>query len=108
MITALFVEFPTTGPSDAWKFAMTSAPVLLHMLLGILILLGSIMVLIRAITKKDHRWIIVGSIGLVATLVANLGGGDFIGSQNAASSLVMAIAFIVAVIVYGWGLLKKA
>lgn len=107
MAANLFVQFPdTTSEKIQWKFAEGQWTVVTHMVLGFLLLIGSIVLLFRAIRRKDKNWIISGSIGLFAILVAVGAGAQFIPTQQDVYSYIMATAFLLAVLAYGWGIYK--
>jgi len=107
MFSALFVEFPeNASEQQVWKFAGQQIPVVLHMLLGLLLLLGAIALVVRAIILKDKIWIWTSVIGLVGVLVADITGVLFVGQQNDIYSYAMAVAFIVALVAYFWGVYR--
>ena len=107
MFTALFVTFPEgASEKQVWKFAGQNIPIVFHMLLGILILLGAIALVVRAIIMKDKNWIWTSIIGLFGVLVADVTGLLFVSQQNDMYSYTMAVAFIVALVSYFWGIYK--
>ncbi len=104
MITNLFVQFPdTTVEGQLWEFAWTQVSEAAHIILGLLLSIGAVMLLIRSINYKNRTWTIAASVGLAGILTAIYGGVRFIPTQNDLYSLVMSIAFIVALLAYGWG-----
>jgi hypothetical protein len=105
MLTNLFVMLPEaqTG-SQQWEFARTQPLVMAHIILGLLLLIGSIILYIRAIRAKSQTWKIASGIGLGSILLAIVAGSEFITSQQDYYSLVMSLLFIVAVAAYGWGI----
>jgi len=110
MFVNLFVEFPDTHNEGVlWKFAQDQMPAVLHMVIGGLLVISGIIFLVRAVMRKEKQLIIAASIGLVAMLIAAIAGAQFVSSQTDAYSYTMAVAFILAVASYGWGLtlLKK-
>lgn len=107
MFAALFVEFPEkANEAQIWKFAGQQVSVTLHMLLGLLMLLGAIALVIRAIIMKDKNWIWTSVVGLVGVLAADITGILFIAEQNDIYSYFMAVAFVVALVAYFWGVYK--
>jgi hypothetical protein len=56
MFSNLYVQFPdTTVPGKLWEFAWTQVPVATHIVLGMLLFLGALALLIRALLfKKPH------------------------------------------------------
>lgn len=107
MFTALFVSFPEgVSEKQVWKFAGQQIPIVIHMLLGLLILLGAIALVVRVIMMKDKNWIWTSVIGLVGVLVADITGILFVAQQNDMYSYAMAVAFIVSLVAYFWGVYK--
>jgi hypothetical protein len=105
LTTNLFVQFPQSeNASVLWKFAWTQLPLALHIIVGLLLFIGSIALLIRAIILKDKPWIKASAIGLVAILIAGVSGAIFVPTQSAIYSYVMGITFIVAFLSYTGGL----
>lgn len=105
MLTNLYAQFPDTGEEgQLWQFAWTQVSLALHIILGLLVFGGALMLLIRSITYKNRTWIVAGSIGLAGILIAIYGGVRFIPTQNDPYSLLMSIAFIVSLLAYVWGL----
>lgn len=104
----LFIQFPQ-GEKDGqlWEFAWRQLPLALHIIVGILLLIGSIVFIIRSILLKDTTWIIVSTISCIAILLAGVSGAIFIPSQSNIYSLSMAIFFIVALFSYFWGVYQS-
>ena len=108
MISNLFVAFPEEGgENQMWEFARTQLPVVLHILIGFGLLFGSISLLIHANKAKDVAWLLPARVGFAGILVAFLAGARFIPTQGDSYSLLMAIAFIVALVAYGAGLARS-
>ena len=108
MAANLFVEFPQSATvGQYWEFAKAQPSIDLHLLVGLLLLIGAIALLVRAIRRKDRRWIVFASIGLAAILVAAVSGSTFISTQADAYSYGMSIASMIALIAYGWGLYSQ-
>src|SRR5438045_4917693 len=75
MTANLFVEFPNSkSEGTMWFFAFKNIPVALHIIIGILVVGGGIVLLIRSIQKKNKLWINVSSIGFVTLLISALSG----------------------------------
>lgn len=107
MFAALFVSFPEkASESQIWKFAGQQFSITLHMLLGILILLGAIALVIRAIIMKDKNWIWTSVVGLTGVVAADITGILFVAQQNDIYSYLMAVAFVVSLVAYFWGAYK--
>jgi hypothetical protein len=108
MITNLFVQFPdTTVEGQLWEFAWTQVSEAAHIILGLLLFIGGLVLVIRSITYKNRTWTVASSIGLAGILVAIYGGVRFIPTQSDPYSLLMSIAFIVSLLAYVWGLFKS-
>lgn len=104
MFSNLFVQFPdTTSEGKLWGFAWTQISVASHIILGLLLFIGAVVLLIRALRYKNRTWTIAASTGLAGILAAIYGGVSFIPSQNDPYSLLMSIAFIVALLALVWG-----
>jgi len=104
MFSNLYVQFPNTNnPGQLWQFAWTQDSEASHIVLGMLLFLGTLALLVRALFFKDRTWTIAAGIGLAGILVAMYGGVSFIPTQNDPYSLIMSIAFIVALLALVWG-----
>jgi hypothetical protein len=107
MAANLFVQFPnTTSQSALWDFTKSQALLVIHMILGILLFVGACVFAIRAAQSRNKQWIISAGVGLFAVFIAVAAGAQFIPTQQDVYSYVMATAFIVAIIAYGWGIYK--
>src|SRR5258708_17955481 len=75
MFANMFVAFPETqNVATLWEFAKNQVAITTHMVLAAVLLIGGIVLLIRAIRRKDKRWIIAGSVGLFALCLATYAG----------------------------------
>jgi ACR3 family arsenite efflux pump ArsB len=99
----LYVTLPDAGdPGHASWFG--NGPLLaLHATLGMLLILGAIFVLVRAILARNATLIVTSAAGLVAILVAAFFGSGFTDKLTDGYSLGMAIAFAVALACYAIG-----
>lgn len=105
MATNLFVQFPQNQhEGQLWEFAWKQLPLASHIILGVLLVIGSLVLLIRSILQKNRRWIISSAVGFLAILIAGMAGSLFIPSQMAVYSFVMALCFIIAVLAYCIGI----
>ena len=108
MYVNLFVSFPQNAiQRQLWEFAWSQPSVAAHIILAILILLGAIVILVRAILSKNRTWIIATSVGLIAILAAGSSGATFISSQGDLYSYAMSLAFLVSILSYAWGLFNS-
>lgn len=107
MFAALFVHFPEgVSESQIWKFAGQEGIIAIHIILGLLILLGAIVLVVRTIILKDKTWIITSLVGLAGVILADVTGFLFIPQQNDMYSYCMAVGFIIALVAYFWGVYK--
>jgi hypothetical protein len=105
MVTNLYLQFPDTNRPDLlWATARSQAPTFAHIILGILLLVGAIIFVIRAARQHNRAWVISSWVGLISIIVAIYGGVTFTTTQANAYSMVMALSFIASVVAYGWGL----
>lgn len=105
MFTNLFVAFPQgEKQGQLWLFAWRQVPLALHIIVGFLLFLGTIVLLVRAILRKDKRWIYASSISTISVFAAIVGGSIFIPTQSAIYSFIMAVTFLIALFSYFWGL----
>ncbi len=105
MATSLFVVFPDTGhEGQLWAFAWKQIPLASHIIVGFLLLFGTIALLVRAIRLKIQSWILPATIGLIAVIGSIFFGSVFISSQKDMYSFIMATGFIIALLSYFWGL----
>ncbi len=105
MYVDLFISFPEgVSEGEQWQFAWSQPALVAHIILALLLFMGSIALCIRAARAHNRQWIIASGIGLLAIFAAAASGGQFIPTQSDPYSYSMAIAFIVAVLAYGWGL----
>ena len=105
MVTNMFIQFPETSDVvQLWEFTRSQLPSGVHIWVGVLLVLSAIIFVIQSAIKKNRSWIVSSVVGLVAIMTAFYGGVMFVSSQVDAYSMVMALAFIVAFLAYGWGL----
>ena len=102
----LFVEIPEEG--SRWAFAGTSAGIAAHMLLGILVLVGAILVLIFAIRRKSAEWIAFSILGLIGVFGALYAGSSFVNVDSDGISFMMAAGTALSMIAYSTGLYLSA
>ena len=103
MYVNLYVAFPSSATTgQLWEFAWSQWPLASHIGLAILLLVGAILLCIRAILYKNRTWIIGSVIGLLGILAAGASGAIFIPSQMNAYSYSMSLAFLVAFAAYCW------
>lgn len=102
MYAGLFFE---AEGADGWAVAMDSHSVLTHIVLGTLLLVGSVVFLGMGIRSKKGSWIWTSAVGLVAVLAAAMFGANFLSLQNDSDTLWMGISATLALLAYAFGLL---
>ena len=100
----LHVTLPAAGHPGHASWFGNGALLALHATLGMLLILGAIFVLVRAIMARNAALIITSAAGLVAILLAAFFGSGFTDKLTDGYSLGMAIAFAVALACYAIGL----
>jgi hypothetical protein len=99
--TNLYVHFPENETKPGlMRFAVAQIPLVLHIILGLMVLIGSIVIFIRAIFAKNTRLTLLSGISLIAILGGVMGGFAFITEQSEGYSFLMASGFIVSVFSY--------
>lgn len=78
-----------------------SAPLAIHALLGLLLLVSAASIVIRAIVAGAAAAVVLSSAGLLAVIVAAASGAHFIAAPAEATSLAMAVATAVALLLFG-------
>ena len=117
MIVNLFVTVPGAHPGTGttivrgalaglgWAIGSGSRSLTLHVLVGLLLGVSTIVLLVASIASRRPGWWIVATIGLVATLYAGLNGIAFMDAgKRDEYSLEMSVGLIVAVAAYVAGL----
>ncbi len=105
MVNNLFVKFPdTTRPGLLWEFARSQAWIMVHMILGALLLINATVILVLAFRRNHPVWKSYSIAGLAGIALAFLSGIGFVTTQADPYSLLMALGFLLALVVYGAGL----
>lgn len=108
MINNLYVTFPEAGTeAQMWEFAWRQFSTAFHIGLGALLLLAGLFIFLRAMRSGNRSWTLVSGIGFLAIFIAGYSGARFIPAQQASYSLSMAVAFLIALLSYVWGLLDS-
>ena len=112
MLVNLFVQIPAHHPGVgdgyfggavpvvAWALLHASPALRLHVLLGIILGLGGLAVLVRAITLHRPEWIWAGAVALFGLLASAGNGISFLIFGRQFSSFFMALGFTVAAAAY--------
>lgn len=116
MILNLFVTLPIARPGTsgtywarAWHGIVWSLSngggiaLLLHVLVAIGLLIGSILLVARAYRARNGSWEAMSTIGFIGISAALTNGLAFLGYNQATSSFVMAMGFMVAATAYSIG-----
>jgi hypothetical protein len=82
--------------------AITKGPniVIAHAVLGTLLLIGAVIVVVRALRTRLRSLIVPAAIALAAIIAAWFAGARFVGTSTNGASLAMAIATAVAILAY--------
>jgi hypothetical protein len=101
MLANLYVQFPQGDhEGQLWQYAWSQGPTSVHIIVGILLLIGAIVFAIRAAHTKERSWVVTAGVGLVAILAAAISGSLFITTQSAIFSFTMSLSFLVAFATY--------
>jgi hypothetical protein len=107
MYINMYVQFPDTKDAgQLWEFAWKQPAIAAHIVLAILLFLGSIALAVRAQRLHITVWAGPGLIGFLAIFVAGFAGSRFIPTQGDPYSYLMAASFLVAFGAYCWGLYR--
>ena len=108
MASNLFTQFPDIKDAGRlWLYAWSQTSLALHIILGLLLLFGSIILIIRALIKRDFIWIIASVVGFLAIIGSVIAGAIFVTSQSNVYSFAMSVGFIVALLSYFFGVYKS-
>lgn len=104
MYTALFVNFPDSLVNgNGWEWSMAQSPIIMiHVLLGTLLVVGSFLALGLAIAIKSKTAISTSLVGLVMMGIAYLSGSIFLSNiQLDRYSFAKALGFVGALVICG-------
>jgi hypothetical protein len=100
----LYVTLPAAGQPHHASWFGNGTLLALHAALGMVLILGALAVLIRAIMARNVTLIITSAVGFVAILLAAFYGSGFADKLTNGYSLGMALAFAAALAAYAIGL----
>jgi hypothetical protein len=116
MLVNLFVKVPPAHPGVvasnyfvgvvqgvAWALVSSPLALLLHVIVGLLLFLASLILVGLAIASRSRAWIITSLLGLIGIMGAGFNGASFLNYGHDFSSLIMSISFLLAVISYAIG-----
>jgi heme A synthase len=105
MITNLYVEFPAgKSNSQEWHFASSQFVVMSHIILGMLLLVASVALWVKAYKSDDKNWKIASGITFGSVVLAAVSGSEFVSLQQEIYSFAMSAFFVLAVGALAWGL----
>ena len=105
MAAMAFVKFPESATAaQYWDFANSQWLLVAHMGVATGLVIGAVIVLVRAFLQKNTVWKIAATVGFVSIIVAGLGGERFVSTQSDIWSLVMGLGFLAAFLSYGWAI----
>ncbi|HVB60545.1 MAG TPA: hypothetical protein VNE61_05050 [Ktedonobacteraceae bacterium] len=117
MTVNLFVVVPSAHPGAypsnyfvgvvqgvIWALGHGPQWLLFHVIVGLLLFLGSLILIVLAIAARRRAWIITTILGLIGIMGAGFNGASFMnfGGQGF-SSMLMAVGFLLAAISYAVG-----
>ncbi|HEV2582634.1 MAG TPA: hypothetical protein VGT44_17380 [Ktedonobacteraceae bacterium] len=120
MLVNLFVTVPAVHPGrDAPEYfsgvaqgifwALLNSPLylLLHVVVGLVLFLLSIVLLVMSIVARRAGWIVASILGFIGIMGAGFNGASFMNYNHDFSSLLMAIGFLLAAVSYVIALLRS-
>ncbi len=121
MLTNLYVQVPAAHPGSnaanyfvgvaqgvGWGLTQAALFLQLHVIVGLLLFLGSLWLLWRAIALRDRAWIIIATLGVLGIIGAGFNGASFMNYGHDFSSLIMSLAFLFSLVAYLVGLYLRA
>ena len=107
MAINMYIQFPDSATEgQLWEFAWKQPAVAAHIVLAILLFIGTVTLAIRAQKSQSFAWKVPAWIGFLAVLLAGFSGSRFIPTQSDPYSYLMAVCFLIAFFSYGWGLFR--
>ena len=100
----LYVTLPAAGHPGHASWFGNGTVLALHAALGMVLIIGAVAVLIRAVMARNVTLITTSAVGLVAILLAAFFGSGFTDKLTNGYSLGMALATAVALASYAIGL----
>ncbi len=108
MWITFFVEFPENGDAHAnWQYAMDSLPIVLHIILGTLLVIGTVSLFVQTIRCHVDAWRIPAVLAFISLLIAWISGEIFVATQNDSVSYLMSIGFLVGILSLSFGLIRN-
>lgn len=117
MFVNFFVQVPAVHPGANapeyfsgvvqgvfWALFNAQWQLLIHVVVGLLLFLLSIVLLVLTIVARQGRWITVSVLGFIGIVAAGFNGASFLNYGHDFSSLLMSIGFLLAAISYTIGI----
>jgi membrane protein YdbS with pleckstrin-like domain len=105
---ALFFELPDSADeSQVWAGAWQAWPTAAHMILGTLIVLGSVALLFTAWRAKNAAWKKAAVGNIVGAVISGGSGERFISTNSDWWTLLMSVGLLISVASLVWGLYKS-
>ena len=120
MLVNLYVQVPSVHPGRkapeyfsgvfqgvSWALFNAQWQLLIHVVVGLLLFVLSIVLLVLAIIARQGRWITVSVLGFLGIVAAGFNGASFMNYGEDFSSLLMAVGFLLAASSYTIGISFK-
>ena len=116
MVVNLFVQIPSVHPGSGtsnyflgvvqgvvWTLGHTTWALVLHVTLGLLLALASLLLIGLSIASRRRAWILLSLTGWIGVFGAGFNGASFLNYGHNFSSLLMSVGFLLAAISYTIG-----
>jgi uncharacterized membrane protein YhaH (DUF805 family) len=104
IVLNLFVKLPENATLGSAIKHGGGVVLVLHILVAIGLLIGSLTLAFRSYAERSRSWIIASIIGALGVIAALTNGFAFVNNDNDVNSFVMALGFIVAASAYSTAL----
>lgn len=117
MVVNLFITVPAVHPGAqapeyfsgvvqgvAWALFNAPSWLLIHVIIGLVVFLGSIGLIGFSIASRRRAWMIISVLGFIGIGFAGLNGASFLNYGENVSSLLMSIGFLLAAVSYTIGI----
>lgn len=92
--------FSGTGQSVGWSLSQAPVVLIFHSILGILLLINSIVILVRAFQFSSTAIRVLAALGAFGIIGAAINGASFLSYNHDANSYIMSVGFALAAVVY--------